>query len=407
MEPKKDKLVTPGYIILCFSYFAAQFGYSMTSSNITKYARFMGVSGAILGVLPGLMSLAALFSRPVAGWISDHFDRKRMMFLSELSLAAVFCAYVFSKSTVLLLAVRIIHGIIFSIFSTVNLAFVADAVPRSQLTKGMGYYAMMGNVSMAFAPRVGEMVIKHFNYSVLFFGAASMYVLAFVLLNFVKNNSALEEEKAREMKEAVQKSEKRVWWKNLICPPAIPAAVISMCNALLSGAVTGFLLLYAENRGVEGASIFFTLYALSNIVTRPLIMKAADKLPRQYFVYICNAFLVGVCLLLMNLTASWQAALAGVCFGIGYGGLQPIMQSMALGSVPIKERGAASSTYYIGLDIGMALGPLIVNFIAGIFMENYGIGYAAMIVPIVCGALIMFFISRRQTSRLSGKDRPF
>ena len=39
-QTKKQKLVTPGYVILCFAYFAAQFGYSMTSSNITKYAKF-------------------------------------------------------------------------------------------------------------------------------------------------------------------------------------------------------------------------------------------------------------------------------------------------------------------------------------------------------------------------------
>ena len=401
-QTKKQKLVTPGYVILCFAYFAAQFGYSMTSSNITKYAKFVGVSGAILGVLPGLMSLAALFSRPVAGWISDHFDRKRMMVLTLISMAAVFVAYVFSTNVALLLLVRILHGIIFSIFSTVNLAFVADAVPRDQLTNGMGYYALMGNLSMAFAPAVGAKVIERWNYTVLFLGAAGLYTLSFLLVNFVKKNEANEQEKEAEAKLMGVSKEKKSWWKNLICMPAVPAAAISMCNALLSGAITGFLLLFAENRSVENAGLFFTLYAFSNLLARPFIMKMAEKVPREFFVYFCNSCLIMVILLIMNLTHTWQAAAAGIFFGIGYGGLQPIMQSMALGSVSISERGSASSTYYIGLDIGMALGPMIVNMIAGWFNENYGIGYAFLIIPIVMGAVIMFFVARRskQSNRI-------
>ena len=296
-QTKKQKLVTPGYVILCFAYFAAQFGYSMTSSNITKYAKFVGVSDAILGVLPGLMSLAALFSRPVAGWISDHFDRKRMMVLTLISMAAVFVAYVFSTNVALLLLVRILHGIIFSIFSTVNLAFVADAVPRDQLTNGMGYYALMGNLSMAFAPAVGAKVIERWNYTVLFLGAAGLYTLSFLLVNFVKKNEANEQEKEAEAKLMGVSKEKKSWWKNLICMPAVPAAAISMCNALLSGAITGFLLLFAENRSVENAGLFFTLYAFSNLLARPFIMKMAEKVPREFFVYFCNSCLIMVILL--------------------------------------------------------------------------------------------------------------
>ncbi len=395
-ETKKERLVTPAYVILCFGYFAAQFGYSMTSSNIAKYAKTMGVTGAVLGLLPGIMSLAALFSRPLAGWFSDHFDRKKMMILSELSLAAVFIVYIFSTSTGLLLAVRIIHGVVFSIFSTVNMAFVADAVPRTLLTKGVGYYAVMGNLAMAFAPSVGASVIDRWGYTVLFVGASLLYVIAFVMVTFVKRNEQNEREKAAEDKSAAASGVKKAWWQKLICPPAIPAAVISMFDALLSGGVTGFLLLYAENRGVSGAGIFFTLYALSNLAARPLIMKASDKVPEQYFVYICNAFLIGVILLLVDLQHTWQAALAGVFFGIGYGGLQPIMQAMSLRSVPISERGSASSTYYIGLDVGMASGPIIVSAVAGLFAENYGYGFAVLIPPILCGALVMFLLARKQ-----------
>ena len=127
-DNKKEKLITLSYIILCFAYFAAQFGYSMSSSNISKYARSIGVGDYIMGILPGLMSFAALLSRPLAGWISDHVDRKKMMLVSLLSLAVIFVAYRFSTNTPMLLAVRIIHGVVFAVFSTVNMAFIADAV---------------------------------------------------------------------------------------------------------------------------------------------------------------------------------------------------------------------------------------------------------------------------------------
>lgn len=397
---KKERLVTVGYIILCFAYFAAQFGYSMSSSNISKYARSIGVGDYIMGILPGLMSFAALFSRPLAGWISDHFDRKKMMLVSLLSLAAIFVAYRFSTNTPVLLTVRILHGVIFAIFSTVNMAFVADAVPRSLLLKGMGYYAMIGNLAQAFAPAAGVWIINHFSYAALFLSAAVMYFISFLLLNLVKKNEEVEAERANEQKEKASGVVTVAWWQKLISVAAIPAAFVGMCNALLSGGINGFLLLYSENRGVANASLFFTLYAIVNLIARPFILKIAEKVKEKYIFLICDTALLLVILCLFNLQATWQAVLAGIFFGIGYGGLQPIIQTMAVRSVPISERGNASSTYYIGLDLGQSFGPMIVSFIATTFFaENYGMGYAFLAIPVIIGCVVMFWLAGKESSK--------
>ena len=57
-------------------------------------------------------------------------------------------------------------------------------------------------------------------------------------------------------------------------------------------------------------------------------------------------------------------AIAAVLLSIGYGVIYSANQSTAMMLAPLSEQGLASSTFYIGLDIGMALAPMIGGVLA-------------------------------------------
>ena len=51
--------------------------------------------------------------------------------------------------------------------------------------------------------------------------------------------------------------------------------------------------------------------------------------------------------------------LATICMAGGYGIMCSVSQAAAVTITGAERRGLANSTYYIGLDLGMALGPIL------------------------------------------------
>jgi MFS family permease len=86
--------------------------------------------------------------------------------------------------------------------------------------------------------------------------------------------------------------------------------------------------------------------------------------------------------------------LAAVLFGIGNGGSQPALQTLCLKCVGFERRGASSGTYYMGMDIGNTVGPVLAGLLAASF--GYGGAFMFMIVPIVLGMGVMFLTDRMQ-----------
>ena len=61
----------------------------------------------------------------------------------------------------------------------------------------------------------------------------------------------------------------------------------------------------------------------------------------------------------------WVLLLAGVFLGIGYGNLSSSMQAIAIKVSPSSKYGIATSTYFIGLDIGIGFGPSLLGLFTG------------------------------------------
>ncbi len=57
----------------------------------------------------------------------------------------------------------------------------------------------------------------------------------------------------------------------------------------------------------------------------------------------------------------WVLLIAGIALGIGYGNLSSCMQAIAIKVSPSNKYGLATSTYFIGLDIGIGFGPSLLG----------------------------------------------
>ena len=70
-----------------------------------------------------------------------------------------------------------------------------------------------------------------------------------------------------------------------------------------------------------------------------------------------------------------------------------VFQSTALLLAPISEQGLASSTFYLGLDIGMALGPILSGFIDSILPIQYFYSVEFIFIPFL---IIVYVIYKKR-----------
>lgn len=377
---KKTRLFNFNYIAIILTNVVAQFGYSMVSANIASYAAEVGAAGAMLGLIPGLMSIGALCVRPLTGALSDRVNRKRIMVCSMCGLFLVFIGYAFSNSVEALVIVRVFHGICYAFFTTANLAIVADLVPAAQLSAGIGYYGLATTVVSAFAPGVGVYIQTNLGFQWMFVTAALFYLASILLSGIIRYSVEPGSGHGGEVP--------KKFLSGLIAWKAVPPALIAFCNAFTNGALTSFIVLYAAERGIRQAGLYFTISAVVIILFRPLFGKLADRVQPQYLVYPCGCAIIAALVCLYAAHTSTVLWFAAALFGFGYGGLQPLMQSMCIRSVPPEQHGAASGTCYLALDGGNALGPIVCGAVAAAG-GSYSYGFLSLIIPVLLGFAVM------------------
>ena len=162
-------------------------------------------------------------------------------------------------------------------------------------------------------------------------------------------------------------------------------------------ATQSFLVTYAEVRGLNvSVSLFFPAYAVVLIVLRLSLRNLFDKLPFHVFLLV-SALSELLAILFLTVMKNNAVMLLASCFlAGGYGVMSSVCQSTAILLAGKEKRGLANSTYYIGLDLGMTLGPLI----GGALYGGLDIGwfYPVLMVTMPLAGVVYIAAGRRMKS---------
>jgi MFS family permease len=109
-------------------------------------------------------------------------------------------------------------------------------------------------------------------------------------------------------------------------------------------------------------------------------------------------------LMLSQSFAGWMFLAAGVLMGLGYGNFQSIAQALAIKLTPHHRMGLANSTYFIALDLGLGLGPLMLGYIVPVF--GYRGMYMVLVAVILGGIGVYHFMHGRRDGAVAvGRNR--
>lgn len=363
MDAHKEKLWNGQFILLLLLGTMTSVSFFMINPIISKYATLIGASLAVAGVISGLFSITALVARPFGGLFVDRLNKKRILIISTGFMGVAALGYSISTNITMLLIFRFLHGAAFSISSTAVLAMLTTLIPRDRLGEGIGYYGLGQIMATAIGPNIGVYIGDNFGFNRTFLMSAIIFIIAAIAMLRIRYQPT-------GMDSGEKPPRKKIAFQDLISLKVLPLALISGVFSLTNGVVTTFLLLLGDQRGIDNIALYFTVNAAFLFFVRPIAGKLSDRKGISFILFPAMILTAMESLLLGSANALWMVLLAAAVKALGQGSAQPAIQSACIRKLDPSKSGVATSTCYLGSDIGQGFGPMI----GGLISTKLGFG---------------------------------
>ena len=386
---KEKSIYTKDVILVMAASFFFMFSTMFVNPLINGYAKSLGASSAFAGVIVGIMSIASMFLRPIAGNLTDKLSKYCLSLIGGILIMIGVIGYVIAPASNWLLIFRLINGAGFVLCTVCMSTWLAFLVPRAHVGQAMGFYGLMNALAMAVAPALAINVYQKTGYRLALIASAIAAFMMVIIIQFVGNRA--------NPKKGTAKKKSGSSHKFKIIQNVLPIALLTTLFAFPYFATQADLVTYAQERHLNvNVGSFFLIYAVVLLVIRIFLKNFFDTVKFGIWFWVSIGATLIYLLLLSTMKNNLMMALAAAFMAIGYGVIYSILQSTALLLAPISEQGLASSTFYLGLDIGMAFGPIIMGLISDLLPIKFFYPIQLLLLP------LMLIVYWRYHTRLNG-----
>lgn len=383
---------TSSLYVLTIVFFLLNLGYTVGLNSLSVYVSVIGKPAAFTGILSLAFSICSIVGRIYGGYLSDRLGKLIILCVGLFVLALTTAAYGFAVLSALLIALRCMHGFGNSFANTAATALCTELVPPGKTGEGLGLFYIGQGVAMGIGATVITLLTMDGSYTMVFAGAGAFVLLALLLTLLCR----------RMLRSSVKREKKSLpKWNDLLVVEAMPAAWILFLLSMAFSAVMSYLLLFAKDNGVENPGAFFLVCAAAMIACNVFGPRIASS--RGTLSVLLPAFAAGLCgciiLAWSNNTGMFllSAGLIGICTGVGF----PVINTLALRSVPLDRIGSANGTYLIASDLGTGLGALTWGVLIDI--ANYTTVYLCAAACMAAAAGFSIWLVRRGNKGNCGK----
>ena len=160
------------------------------------------------------------------------------------------------------------------------------------------------------------------------------------------------------------------------------------------GGFVTFIPLDAQRRNIGDPAVFFIVFSLILMVVRPLAGKWSDLISNRGAIVVPGLLMiVGSVIVLSSTETYWTLIIVAALWGFGFGCVQPIIRTLVIERIKPDRWGAANATMLTLMDLGLALGPPILGYVAAHW--NYKVMYMLSSFPLLlCIATMLVGIFR-------------
>ena len=248
---------------------------------------------------------------------------------------------------------RLWAGVGVGVIGTATGTIVAYVIPQRHHGLGVSLFSMSTALALALGPFLGISLSNHISYAALmrinmgialvclliFFGLAALPSMRHRHRSFFSLNSYID-------------------------PRVVRFSLVALVVCLSYGCVQAFMTSFAAERSLSGpASLFFLLYAVAALATRPLTGRLFDTRGENVIFYPILLLTALSLIMLARAHSSWMLLLSGLVLGMGFGNFQSVGQAVSLSLVSRSRFAQATTTFFIFFDLGIGLGPYIFGFL--------------------------------------------
>jgi len=331
-----------------------------------------------VGIVSGAFAVTGLICRPIAGAAADRRGRKVTVVAGAL-LAVVAGALLFLPASIPgLIISRLFLGAGEGTVFTAGSAWNVDMAPAARRGRMIGLYGLAIWTGLTLGPPVGELLLQAGGYELVWAFATGAPALGAVV--------------AARLPEPVAPSEQAAQGPIISREAVGPGATFAL-SVVGFAAVSAFIVLSLEERGVGHGATVFSVFAATVVATRLLGGHLPDLIgPARCAVGAALVETVGL-VLLGAAEALPVAILGAIGMGAAFSLLFPALSLLAVNRVPPHRRGAAMGTFTASFDLGMLVGSPAVGAAAA--LGGYAAAfYLAAAAALACASISVGFAGR-------------
>lgn len=383
---KKEKLWTLEFIVMsCSNFFQYISQYIMVAALPIYIMNNLGGGEVATGLAMTFFQIGTVCCRPLAGRWIDTINKQKLMLITTILFLLVMVSFNFVNSLQGVFLLRLLHGILFALGTTAASTLAVLVLPNFCKGEGIGYYALSTNLAMVVGPLIGLVIIHRWGASALFIFLTIIALLTLGISNCKKLENKIVEP---------FKGEKGWKLQDFIEIKSLPMALLGGLVFFAYGGIITFIPLYTKSIGLSTAtSLFFVVFALVIVITRPFVGRIFDHKGADFTIYPGFLFFIVGLFVFSFVTTLTVFLFAAALLGIGFGMLSPAFQTLAVQSAPTERAGVATATYFWSLDISVGLAAILLSMVTQ--QRGYSFTYSVVCVSVMIIAVIFYSVWRK------------
>lgn len=212
-----DRIPRATFIGLFIANMAAMLGMGILLPILTPFAKKLGASGAIVGMIFASYALARGIFSPFVGRISDKYGRKSFMLVGLALYAILALGYSLLHSALMLAVLWFFQGVASAMVTPIAQSYIGDITPLGKEGRVMNLFYLGQFGGIAVGPVIGGYLADNVSMNAPFYVMCVAAVIGFGLVYFVvKKSPAIKKRKESKHEEKNQKANFKESFKTVV-----------------------------------------------------------------------------------------------------------------------------------------------------------------------------------------------